>query len=1089
MTLYRMNIKIVLSTLAIFFIISCKDERESYYQEMTNTKMTAYNFKIDSIESRTTLTPSDSGTSFFWNEGDVVGVYSDAKGLTNFFINPESISEDKTSAEFNGSGFSLQSNNTYYAFYPYEKASLDKTNIPLSYEGQAIAQNGDFKSLGNYDYMYAKGVTNNTGHVNFQFSHIGCVTEFKIKSPADAIYTGLYIETDSTSTTRIIKSGTIDITEDTPKIKTNEESSYGQGLKISFNSDKGFYTAKDTTLTIYMMMAPQDLSNCKMILKLIDNNDKWYSAELKGKNMRAGYTYRYVIGEDGDSGFTGNGTGLPFEDLSLSLISTYSHLGTAKGYEDLYKDNNYAYATGEFGIRKIDYSNPISPTLICENSTFTDKNIKAKSITGSGNYLYINMRQNSSGATELYTPKERLTFETGITQFTSEKNPLSDNQIINNFFQKLYIKSLDARLLTRAYIYKAFYENGVYRNIIRLDSSNGKSILFKRKDYSTKEAALKDLEETYTTTSGDYCIVNWDALSSSCNCPRAFSIHDKNGSITNKISNNDVINNFFTSLHLNSMNLANLKSAYIYKGLYENGVYRNIIRFDNTNGYSIVLLRKEYATLEEALASLETTYSTEDGDYCTVDWNALKSSYNHPTNLEFYLNGSFDSYEQYNATIKEIGEPCPNTGLLSCQLETQEISDNAKAVLRKKINSSVNYGSISFWICIQNKITKPVDINLLEDLNKNTLSLLLSPSEQIIKLGLSIQQNDYHSNYNISYNEWYNLKINFNEKEISMYIRSKEAGDWHCFSTTTNNNALTQIAALLVGIETTASNVTINLDDYYYDTSDIDNVSYLNGKILILNKQDLSIEKTMNLNLKGTGIKAYKNRLVVNFLNGFNVYDITNPTDPQLKFTHRPSHFKEYQGLDIYESNGQIYAILMNYNYGVTIVNITNLNNIQIIKEDDFSDFVASDGYPLKWKSYTWDVIVDYPYAYITNATLHTSLGISEEDRRGIVAVNLSNVSKLEKKLFEIPKEIYSSFSGDPAPTSISKFKSWLLINNAEKGICIFKILNEGTLNYEKSVTISPNSRVSFVKATSGNQIFVGDGSKACQLYLYKTNE
>lgn len=322
-----------------------------------------------------------------------------------------------------------------------------------------------------------------------------------------------------------------------------------------------------------------------------------------------------------------------------------------------------------------------------------------------------------------------------------------------------------------------------------------------------------------------------------------------------------------------------------------------------------------------------------------------------------------------------------------------------------------------------------------------------------------------------------------------MYIRSKEAGDWHCFSTTTNNNALTQIAALLVGIETTASNVTINLDDYYYDTSDIDNVFYLNGKILILNKQDLSIEKTMNLNLKGTGIKAYKNRLVVNFLNGFNVYDITNPTDPQLKFTHRPSHFKEYQGLDIYESNGQIYAILMNYNYGVTIVNITNLNNIQIIKEDDFSDFVASDGYPLKWKSYTWDVIVDYPYAYITNATLHTSLGISEEDRRGIVAVNLSNVSKLEKKLFEIPKEIYSSFSGDPAPTSISKFKSWLLINNAEKGICIFKILNEGTLNYEKSVTISPNSRVSFVKATSGNQIFVGDGSKACQLYLYKTNE
>lgn len=1051
--------------------------------------MTAYNFKIDSIESRSTLTPSDWGTSFSWNEGDVVGVYSEAKGLTNFFIDSETISDDKTAAEFNGSGFSLQSNNVYYAFYPYEKAALNKTNIPISYEGQNIAQNGDFKSLGNFDYMYAKGMTNNSGHVNFQFSHIGCVIEFKIKTPVNAIYTGLYIETDSTSTTRIIKSGTTDITEDTPTIKTNEQSSYDQGLKISFNSGKGFYTAKDTTLTIYMMMAPQDLSNCKIILKLIDNNDKWYSAKLKGKNMRAGYTYCYEIGEEGDSGFTGNGTGLPFDDLKLSLISTYSHLGTAKGYEDLYKDNNYVYAVGEFGVRKIDYSSSISPSFICENSTFTEKNIKARSITSSGDYLYINMRQKTSGKTELYVPKERLTFETGITQFTSIKNSLSNNQLINNFFQKLFIKSIDARLLTKAYIYKAFYENGVYRNIIRLESSNGESIIFKRKDYSTKEVALKDLGETYMTSSGDYCIVNWNALSNSCNCPRAFTIYNTNGSGINKISNNDIINNFFISLNLNSMNLVNLKSAYIYKGLYENGGYRNIIRFDNTNGYSIVFLRKEYATLEEALASLETTYSTENGDYCTVDWNALNSSYNHPTNLEFYLNGSFDSYEQHNATIREIGTPCPNTGLLSCQLETQEISDIAKAVLRKKINSAVNYGSISFWIRIQNKITKPVNINLLEDVNKETLSLLLSPSANDIELGLSTQKANHHSNYNISYNEWYNLKINFNEKEISMYIRGKEASDWHCFSTTTNNNVLTQIAAILVGIETTASNVIINLDDYYYDTSDIDNVSYLNGKILILNKKDLSIEKTMNLNLKGTGIKAYKNRLVVNFLNGFNIYDITDPVNPQLKFTHRPSHFKEYQGLDIYEVNGEIYAILMNYNYGVTIVNITNPNNIQIVKEDDFSDFTASDGFPLKWKSYTWDVTVDYPYAYITNATLHTSLGITEEDRRGVVVINLSNISNLEKKLFEIPKDIYSSFEGDPAPTSITRFNSWLMINNAEKGICIFKIQNGGTLNYEKSITISTNSRASFVKATSENQIFIGDGSNACQLYLYKTNE
>lgn len=109
-----------------FVFFSCQDELNNFSLDETNTasiKMSAPNFiSADSVSTRTILTPTDNGTAFSWKVGDVVAVYSSSKGMTNFYIDNESISEDGISADFNGSGFKLLENSTYYAFYPYSSS-------------------------------------------------------------------------------------------------------------------------------------------------------------------------------------------------------------------------------------------------------------------------------------------------------------------------------------------------------------------------------------------------------------------------------------------------------------------------------------------------------------------------------------------------------------------------------------------------------------------------------------------------------------------------------------------------------------------------------------------------------------------------------------------------------------------------------------------------------------------------------------------------------------------------------------------------------------------------------------------------------
>ena len=179
-------------------------------------------------------------------------------------------------------------------------------------------------------------------------------------------------------------------------------------------------------------MAPQDLSSYKMLIRLVDSNEKWYSACVRGKNMKAGYTYHYTVAEDSkDGGFTGSGTGLP-DASSFSLISTYRH-EIAVPYYDFLVENKYLYAACETGIRKLDYTEEKFPSLVIENA-IANPNLclMTRSITSKDQYLYVGLRQNSSSEREKLVPEISESFEGNVTSFTNQE--LTNNPTVNAFF-------------------------------------------------------------------------------------------------------------------------------------------------------------------------------------------------------------------------------------------------------------------------------------------------------------------------------------------------------------------------------------------------------------------------------------------------------------------------------------------------------------------------------------------------------------------------------------------------------------------------------------------------------------------------------
>lgn len=757
--------------------------------------------------------------------------------------------------------------------------------------------------------------------------------------------------------------------------------------------------------------------------------------------------------------------------LNPKMISKYD-TSSNYGYEDFCVDKNNLYAVGEFGIRVFDINQNYK--MVAEKP-YENQFLKVRSISQRGDYLYLILRQKSSGKNELFIPEERIHFETNISHFVSDNDSISNNPIFNRFFKFLRIKSFNASSIFKVYIYPARYENKVYRNIIRINYLGG-SMVFVSNNYTTEQEALSNLKNHYETAHGDVCEVDWSQIPALQGVILDnITVYSTNGSKT-PASNIDVINRLFERIKIISTKPELLNKAYIYKAKYENGVYRNIIRFQGNSG-SVQFTRYNYATREDAIRALKDTYVTDAKDECIVRWEeipdgtALCITKIHLNNL-----GQFERYEHCNgATISETGPGAPNVGVCSAKL-TSSKEGPSSAKLYYKLQKEHSKGEISFWLKNVNPLLNKVSLPILGRNDMPVLSLSIINRNDKYTLGLNTQNIDISAGCDLSNDEWYNFKIKLDSCNLSLFYRTKETSKWQVlYSIKINSITFNQ---LMIGIEANESNAEINIDNFCFDSNSLDETTGINGKLLILNKTNLNIENELNLDLKGTSSLISGNTLLVNCLQGYNIYNIENPTIPKLISWHRPQEYKEFQNCAYFENEGKKYVVVCNYNLGFTIIDITEEDAPKLVLEDINND-LKYDNVSLSKISYNFDVVADFPYLYFTASTMRPYLN-TDSDIRGITVMNISDFTHITKKLITVPKEdLTENSNGDTRPTRIEKKGNRLIVNNTDKGVLIFDVKDRENPKYVGRIDIpGTNSINAIFKLPNGNIVF-GDDSSA----------
>lgn len=273
---------------SIFLLVSCSHDTKEIMQEnnsniLSRITMTATDFELES-SARTSLKPTVNGLEFTWAENDTVGIFPSSGDQVSF---PMSMGADTKTASFDGGGWALKSSSKYAAYYPFNRANYNRsaTSILLDYIGQKQIDNATTAHLGKYDYMAANASTPENGKASFLFKHLNSVLQLKLTMPIATSFQSLTLTTGqdlfatscelnllSTETTTSIWKKRNNITLDLENIQT---------------------TSPNQDITLYLMLAPVDLSGQTLFAEILDTNGNSYAATFEGKNMERGKAYSY----------------------------------------------------------------------------------------------------------------------------------------------------------------------------------------------------------------------------------------------------------------------------------------------------------------------------------------------------------------------------------------------------------------------------------------------------------------------------------------------------------------------------------------------------------------------------------------------------------------------------------------------------------------------------------------------------------------------------------------------------------------------------------------------------------------------------
>ena len=294
----------------LFFLSSCNDEKViSNNQLVRSISVTGQDF-VDGdgvVATRASYSVDGTGFHFTWTQGDTVGIYPIGGDQVAF---PISSGAGGQTAQFDGGAWALRSSYSYAAYYPFSPGNyhIKETSIPVSYIGQFQNGNGSLDGFDKFDYQSSVATSPDAdGNVFISLKHLGCFVRLQMEMPVADSYSLLSLSLDKGS---FITEGTVDLSSDNPSI-TSSYSSNKYNVSLSNISS----TDDNKIITIYMMLAPTDLSESTITATLSGTKYATYSASFTGKNMEVGKAYSYTVktnkgttigGEDiewGDNGF------------------------------------------------------------------------------------------------------------------------------------------------------------------------------------------------------------------------------------------------------------------------------------------------------------------------------------------------------------------------------------------------------------------------------------------------------------------------------------------------------------------------------------------------------------------------------------------------------------------------------------------------------------------------------------------------------------------------------------------------------------------------------------------------------------------
>mgnify|MGYP000007198996 FL=1 len=216
------------------------------------------------------------------------------------------------------------------------------------------------------------------------------------------------------------------------------------------------------------------------------------------------------------------------------------------------------------------------------------------------------------------------------------------------------------------------------------------------------------------------------------------------------------------------------------------------------------------------------------------------------------------------------------------------------------------------------------------------------------------------------------------------------------------------------------------------------------GELVILNKNNLDVVSEFALPSKMNDVVISDSIMLLSGINRFYLFNISQTDFPQKLYEHISDEYTEYQGSVIWKYEKKRYAAFTLFTKGIDIWDITNYKKPKFVKNIKLSDICAGNVHVQ-----TLDIKEDYPYLYATLAPM-PQVYFKKEDVRGVIQLNVTDIHSIKSKVYYIPKnDFWKPMPGDAHPKSIDIYKRNIYLSAATSGAVIFKITDNGLLEYK----------------------------------------